>query len=253
MENIKDYDVYTAGMRKSLRDKLFFEGLIDDSVNKIVDFGCADGQLLAQVHTDFPEWQLIGVDNNEKMLDLAQERCPDAEFYTNLAYVGNCEGSILNLSSVIHEVYSYSSEEEIANFWKQVFKKGWKYISIRDMIMKQDVSWRDVDYNDYISVTRKADEKQLKEFTRQWGSVLRQKNMLHYLLKYRYTQNWSREVKENYFPISLEQLLQKIPSTYEIVYFNHYILPFTKLKVRADFGIEIRDNTNVKILLRRRE
>ena len=45
MEQINNIDVYTAGMQKSLSDKLFFVDKVDD-ISRIVDFGCADGSLL---------------------------------------------------------------------------------------------------------------------------------------------------------------------------------------------------------------
>lgn len=127
---ICNYEKYTYGMRKSIRDKLFFEGLVDNSVDTFVDFGCADGQVLAQVHNDFSDWTLIGIDNNDTMLRFAERNCPTAMYYKNLPYDKN-QSAILNLSSVIHEVYSYSTESEITEFWKGVFENGYRYISTR--------------------------------------------------------------------------------------------------------------------------
>lgn len=73
-------------------------------------------------------------------------------------------------------------------------------------------------------------------------------------MKYRYTENWIREVKENYFPICTEDLLKMIPTDkYEVVYFSHYVLPFTYQRVKNDFGIKIKDNTHLQLLLKRRE
>ena len=114
MTPIKNYNVYQNGMKKSLDDKLFFLDLIDD-VDTIVDFGCADGQLLKQIHEERPEWNLMGIDMDEKMIEQAQKNCPDATYInTNGIYKFNGDNnSILNLSSVIHEVYSYCTTEEI--------------------------------------------------------------------------------------------------------------------------------------------
>lgn len=73
-------------------------------------------------------------------------------------------------------------------------------------------------------------------------------------MKYRYKENWDREVRENYFPITLEQLLSKIPTyKYEIIYFEDYILPFTSNKIKQDFDVDIHDNTHVKLLLQLKE
>lgn len=77
--------------------------------------------------------------------------------------------------------------------------------------------------------------------------------MIHFLMKYRYMRNWDRENNENYFPITLEKLLSMIPTEkYEIVYFQNYVLPFTSDQVKKDFDITIRDNTHIKILLKRK-
>ena len=60
------------------------------------------------------------------------------------------------------------------------------------------------------------------------GGLTSNKNFLHYLLTYRYVENWDREVRENYFPHSIEEFLSKIPTKYEVVYFEHYTLPFLR-------------------------
>ena len=92
------------------------------------------------------------------------------------------------------------------------------------------------------------------DFESVWGSVRENRNLVHYLLKYRFLENWDREVRENYFGLSLERLLSKIPmDKYEIVYFEDYILPYTVNKIKEDFDIELHDNTHVKLLLKKRD
>jgi hypothetical protein len=255
MEKIKDYNTYNLGMKKSIRDKLFWEGLIDDHVTGICDFGCADGQLLAMVHSDFPEWSLYGVDNDPHMRDLATEVIPEAMVFdrlTAMCNITNQDHQILSITSVIHEVYSYCSEEEIDHFWDDVFSIGYRYVAIREFALSRTVNGV-TDINDYQKLLAKGFPEQIADFESIWGSVHDRKNMIHCLMKYRYLANWSREVRENYFPISLEDLLAKIPDTYEIMYFNHFSLPFNREKIREDFGIELKDNTHVKLLLKRKE
>lgn len=253
---INDYNVYSSGMKKSIKDKLFFEGLVE-AVDTIVDFGCADGQVLKQLHEDFPEWKLFGIDVDRTMLDLAKFNCSNAEYICakgipidKLKNISS--NALLNLSSVVHEVYSYSGPNEISEFWKNVFACGCKYIAIRDLMLSNE-SDRASDINDMTGVLRNAHLDTLHEFISLWGSVKSQKNLLHYLMKYRYRENWNREVRENYFPITVEQLLNMIPTDkYRIVYFNHYILPYNRNKIYEDFGIELKDNTHVKVLLERK-
>lgn len=193
MTNINNYEVYNHGMKKSIKDKLFFEGLIDESIDTFVDFGCADGQILKQVHEDFPDWNLIGIDCDEEMLEIANENCGSIALFNN------------DITSLVFENNS--------------------------------------NYNN----------KQLKEFENRWGKIDNNKSLIHYLLKYRYNTNWNREVRENYLPITKEEFFNIIPSSYEIVYYHHYTLPFTKDKIQEDFGIELKDNTHIKILLKLKE
>lgn len=252
MEKINNYDVYTLGMKKSIRDKLFWEGLIDNNVNGVCDFGCADAQLLKIVKDDFPGWYLYGIDNDPYMIHLANDALPSAVYYNDLSEMKderNCLQFILNVSSVIHEVYSYCSDEQIDKFWENLFGLGFRYIAIRDFMPSKNINGIS-DINDYQKILRRGDRRRISEFEDVWGSIRDRKNMVHYLMKYRYLENWGREVRENYFPITVEDFLTKVPAHYEIVYFNHYILPFNKERIREDFEINLKDNTHVKVLLK---
>ena len=154
---------------------------------------------------------------------------------------------------MIHEVYSYSNINGIDKFWNNVFGYDYGYIAIRDFCVSRSVN-RQSDINDYTKVIRGADELQIMDYESIWGSLRDNRNLIHYLMKYRYKENWDREVRENYFPITLEQLLSKIPTyKYEIIYFEDYILPFTSSKIKQDFDVDIHDNTHVKLLLRLKE
>lgn len=201
-----------------------------------------------------PDVKYIGYDNNPEMIRIAQTKSAGI---SNISFTdtfpSNVYGksSLLNLSSVIHEIYSYCNEDEIYEFWNNVFLSGFEYISIRDLCVSKNVNRR-TDMTDYLKLIEKADNKQIKEFQLIWGLLMDNRNFLHFLMKYKYVENWDREVKENYFPITLEELLKKIPSDYEIVYINTYCLPYTKSMIEKDFGISIKDNTHVKLLLRKR-
>lgn len=253
---INNYDVYLDGMKKSYHDKLFFIDKIDN-VDSIMDFGCADGTLLEHIYECLSNVTLVGYDIDNSMLRHAKCKYKDkfvfsSDFDYCFEYI-TAENSLLNLSSVLHEVYSYSSCEDIEIFWNRVFKTNLKYIAIRDLCASESMN-RPSNINDVAKVLQKADKEQLREFESIWGSIRENKNLIHYLMKYRYIENWDREVRENYFPLSLERLLSKIPTDkYEIVYFENYILPFTADKVKEDFDIELHDNTHVKLLLKRKD
>lgn len=161
--------------------------------------------------------------------------------------------SLLNISSVIHEVYSYLDSKDIEVFWEMVFDSNFKYISIRDLCASESIN-RPSNINDYTKLIQRAKPSFLSDFESVWGSVRENRNLVHYLLKYRFVENWDREVRENYFGLSLERLLSKIPmDKYEIIYFENYILPYTANKIKEDFDIELHDNTHVKLLLKKKD
>lgn len=257
MQKINNLDVYTTGMQKSLNDKLFFMDKVND-IDKVIDFGCADGAFLREMYKINPDINYVGYDNNVNMLIAAQSKT-DFDKYKTITYtaqLGSLDDnkySLLNLSSVIHEVYSYSQPDEINTFWNNVLYQNYKYIAIRDFCVSKSIN-RQSDINDYTKVIQSANNEQIDEYESVWGSLRYNRNLVHYLMKYRYTENWNREVRENYFPIPLETLLSMIPTyKYEIIYFEDYILPFTKNKVKEDFDVDLHDNTHVKILLKRKD
>lgn len=254
MESIKNYDQYNANMKKSLLDKIFFMDKIDAKV--IVDYGCADGTLIHFLSTLFPEFVYIGFDIDEKMVEIAREKFDtDNEqviFTTDWAVVEavtKTETSAVILSSVIHEVYAYGTRADVDNVWKRVYS-GFDYIVIRDMIPSITMDKKS-DINDYRNVLSKADSGNLRDFENVWGSIEQNKNLVHFLLKYKYTDNWAREVRENYFPMSREEMISSIPMDFEIEFHEHFVLPYQKKIVREDFGITLKDNTHLKLILRR--
>ena len=90
--------------------------------------------------------------------------------------------------------------------------------------------------------------KDFADFLRDIRSICDNYNLIHFLLKYRYTENWNREVHENYLPLSVEDIAGKIDAHYELIYFDHYILPFLANIVQVDFDITIKDYTHIKFI-----
>ena len=250
--SIENTKVYTERMSRSILDKLFFVDKIYEPVDNIVDFGCADGALVKTLKDLFSDWRCVGYDSSEVMLHLAREKCPDIEFTSDWGNLNiDPKRSLLNLSSVIHEVYSYGTKEDVNMFWNRVFKSDFKYVCIRDMMMS-DADFIPTHPDDVRKVYEACPER-LNSFEDEWGSVEDNKNFIHFLLKYRYVENWERENKENYLPVTKEELLKLIPDEYEIVYSEHFILPFIKEEVRKDFGIELKTPTHLKMILKRKD
>lgn len=264
MDEIKDLNIYNTRMAKSMIDKLFF---LDMSVNLdgVLDFGCADGTLLRHVDAFCPGLELVGYDMDQVMVDRAKAQFPSAHFTTDwedalLAafpkkwnFQEGKEGNVcLSLSSVIHEVYSYAGATAIDQFWDRVYKSGFEYIAIRDMMLSESAD-RTTPIRDEMRVrTSRAHESRLRDFEALHGSIANNKNFIHFLLKYQYVENWDREVAENYLPISTTQFFKMMPTDYEVVIYNRYALPYLGYCVKRDFNVEIADDTHVKILLRRK-
>lgn len=253
MVGIRNYDVYLRGMAKGYEDKLFFSEMLKDKICGILDFGCADGTMLSYLKRDFPEARLVGYDNSKEMVQLAKRR-------TN-GYVTSIYGdaldhldpseSLLNLSSVVHEVYSYSPAYARKEFWDDVFGRGFKYVTIRDFCLG-GFGPALADTEDYQKVKAKANKKQVEEFEKNFGSLRYEMNFVHFLMKYRYVENWEREVKENYFAINLE-MIEDIAQQYgyEVMFKEHYMLPFTRDRVKEDFDVNLPENTHVKFIFKK--
>lgn len=258
---IANREAYNLAMSKSMIDKMFFMDKIDESVTTVFDFGCADGVLIGTLARLFPEMCYVGYDLDEDMIRKARERSGDLGnvfFFSSLrdfdAWAADRKldfrKTALNLSSLIHEVYSYGTAESIEDFWRFVTESGFGYIAIRDMCLDCSAQ-RPALKEDVIKVRSGYDLKLIAQFEALHGSITDNRNLIHFLLKYRYKDNWEREVRENYLPVSVEDIMGRITgntSGYRLIYFDHYILPFFARSVKRDFDISVKDYTHVKFI-----
>lgn len=107
------------------------------------------------------------------------------------------------------------------------------------------------DINDVSRVLHNANPTHLAEFQSIWGNISNNKNLVHFLMKYKWVENWAREVRENYFPITIEEFLSKVPNNYVIDYFYEFIMPQTQQGILKDFNILLKDTTHFKCILRK--
>lgn len=256
--SISDMNKYLEDMTKGFSDKLFFLHKINLDV--LVDFGSADGQMLNQLSKINPKLKLIGYDIDENMISESKSKFPHITFTNNWDDVINILNSNiyknkkkgLLLSSVIHEIYSYAGGKNIKKFWEeQSFNDIFNYVIIRDMI--PSTKFEKMNIIDVNRIREKSDEKYLNDFENEWGSINDNfRTLLHWLLKYKYTDNWDRELKENYLPITLEYLKsKKIPSNWQIIYEQHYTYDYIKQQIKKDFDVEINEPTHLKMILKR--
>lgn len=278
MEKINNFDIYNKRMEAGMEDKLFFLSFLDKSP-LLIDYGCADGTLAKYVKDIFPDAIIYGYDIDEHMLELAKQKLGNDNIYLSHSRVFGIlklikdnafnifpytqeyqsHDEILNLSSVIHEVYSYGSEEDIEEFWKNVFGIGFDRIAIRDMCFVSDKeypsqykSFQDF-YERFLESIKKNNLETMWEQYSQHSSIpLSYKMIVHFLMKYHYVENWDREMRENYFPLTLDELEDKIPDNYEVRYEECYLLPYIKEYVHNEFGIKLDCKTHIKMILEKK-
>ncbi len=160
--------------------------------------------------------------------------------------------TLLNISSTLHEVCFYGTPQDVEQFRTRVFGSGFHYITLRDM-MVSDADTRPADPAALRAVRENVTyAAQLEDFEQVWGRIETQRELVHFLLKYKYTTNWEREVRENYLPVTKETLLTYIPSNYRIIYLQHTTLPYLAWQVEKDFGISLTTPTHLKIILEKR-
>lgn len=245
VNKIVDINNYNESMRKSLKEKAFFLERI--KATSFIDYGCADGSLLTYIQTLLPNSHFMGYDICPEMLKIAKENNESILFTDKLemAETVKTKDSALILSSIIHEIYAYGDANK---FWEQVFEQlDTKYIVIRDMMI--DNSQRKLSNPENVKKVRAKSNHYLEEFEDNWGPIDSNKSLIHYLLKYRYLENWDRELQENYLPVTIEQLIAKIPENYRITYRYHYIPDYLKETIKKDFDIDLTEPTHMKIII----
>lgn len=264
-EKINNITAYNESMMKSMEDKLWFVKHLDsESEYTFVDFGCADGTLINILSQMFPKCTYIGYDVSEQMIDLAKTKFNwnpslNIQFFTNWNNVEeslkrSCGASVLILSSVIHEIFSYGTDESINEFFRILSNIKFRYVFIRDMMASRDMI-RDSELANHVRSICYADRtlsRQLSQFEKEFSTIDNNLYLVHFLLKYRWTINWNREVKENYFPIYIEDFLNKIKDKYNINYLERFRVPFLDKCIWETFGITLTDNTHIKLFLKRK-
>ena len=248
--SINDMTKYLDRMSYGLWDKMFFVGKIN--FDCIVDFGAADGVLLDMIKKMNPDICTVAYEIDSTMLDILKNKNIDyvVDNFNNVnEIISKYKSPMLLLSSVIHEIYSYSTKEDVNNFWNIIFNNNFKYIVIRDMIYKDKFDNFNINDNDINKVYKNADFT-LSSYEKIWGSIRKNyHNLIHYLLKYRYIENWDRESKENYMPIKIEDIKKLISNNWIVKYEKEYTLDFLKDVIKKDFDIDIKEPTHIKLIL----
>ena len=261
MPDIDNYAVYTDRMRRSMWDKVFFMDKIPGA-ELVVDYGCADGSLIRFAHELFPSMRFIGFDIDAEMIARANSyNTENAVFCKSIADISAQiarwnippERTVVNFSSVLHEVFHYGYDGRIITDMLAAIKP--RYITVRDMMYFSHEG--DTAPHELVKRVRSAlPQWQVADFEARWGSIDSLKNLVHLMLKFRYVENWQRECAENYFSYDQAQMLSLLgpDGAYRPVLYNKYFLPWCRFDAEQALGMELGDDftTHYALVLARR-
>lgn len=264
--------LYLERMQGPMKDKLFFVDQLPKNVRIFIDYGCADGALLYHLHLAKrnENCYYFGFDEDYGFIASAKSKgIPNAVFSTSFEglmhevfmvqeTIDPEAKTVLILSSVLHEIQSYLSHSDINKVYDEFFGIGPDYVVIRDMGVDPEMFDNPVFIQDTHSVIDGCDQDTdlsiaLKTYIEKWGDIDVYGRFIHFLLKYKYTDNWIRELNEDYL-INLDELHEDLYLYgYDMVYQRYYALPYIKDIVKKDFGVEIEDNTHFQIIAKRKD
>ena len=262
MPEILNYDVYNDRMRRSMWDKAFFLDKVPGT-EAIVDYGCADGSLIRFLHGLFPEMRLIGFDIDPSMIAAANaQREENTWFFSDIEAVPstlrelNIPGSrtTVNFSSVFHEVFHYSFN--LSTIRALIASVDPQYLTVRDMMYDSPNEEAPVSREIEARARERLSARQIADFEKAHGPISLRRNLVHLLLKYKYTENWPRECAENYFSYTMEDLTAVLnpDHRYRPLLFSRYILPFIRCDIENKLGIDTGDEftTHFSLILGKR-
>lgn len=264
MRNIKDIKIYLERMAKPLQEKMKIVQYIPEDAQTVVDVGCADGAITIEMAKMFPQIQFLGIDLDERFVKIAQERAGDLpnvrfeKIYLRDLLARPEKYDVVIFISVLHEFYTYgegisSVLKALADAHELLNKDG--VIIIRDMILGEYTKKATLRCPVILhKIDQKTEITHLKDdFENRWGKLNNVYKIDHFLLKYGYTENWDRESKENYVPVTFEQY-EQIFNLLDMVtqYRQSYLIPYFAEKWKEDFAFldeEIEEFRSTGILV----
>ena len=250
--------------------------MIRPEIDTIVDFGGGAGEFCEFIRDKVGRpIKFVIIDNNQDFK--AQAEAKGFTVFESLDQLMSWEQfnpntSLLNMSSVIHEIYSYADDfyDDVGYFWSQVGKCRFRQVAIRDMSMNENsyrtaptdaILWvyENVFRNGGLTVKGVPLSEIMQSFENVWGEIcdlktrrVDVKNLVHFLIKYRYVENWEREVEENYLPVSQDKLANILTSAgYKFSHKESSKLDFYAKTWDKDFKLRIPDNDGYREIFSR--
>lgn len=241
---MKNPAIYIKRMASAMEEKLFFLNHLDlNDFDTIIDFGCADGELLRNIYgycendskIAIPE--LIGIDFSESMLDTARKTSNSViSFVKGIKDLRKraFKRVLIIFSSVWHEIYE-ENYDEIFNFMGSK-----SAIVIRDMIKPieydMEVQKSFLNISDFYFMVERYEDFRKEIETKE--------DLYEFFLKYSYVENWETEMLEKYFSTPWFEIDEFLKENFVIRFQRDYTLPFKQKKVYEDFGYVMHDRTH---------
>lgn len=279
---------YLKKMASNMTDKTDFLEEYLQKCDAFIDMGCADGTMIMALHQRYPDLQYIGYDLDKGAINRAKKA---ANGQQNLLFIDDADELItsvnnirsssyqpvilMNMSSFLHELYSYCDEQERQKFIDLSARIRPNFIAIRDFYLEDSEKIaisesgiaRKVEnaFNAIPSVHAEMIKRGatiLSAWQNKYGPVAKSKaSLMHLLLTCRYLQQEKefaeREFNEDYMSVSEARLGNFTALGYGVKLGKRYNTPAfeTTVKKQCEVTPEEFDKlpkTKIKIVLERK-
>lgn len=244
---IEDESIYLECMSKPLQEKLKIVSYIPEKAKNILDVGCADGAVTIAMANLFPWIKFHGIDLNPRFITSAKKHGVNLnnssfeQVYLRELLAGKQKYDVIIFCSVLHEFFTYgegisSVLKALSDAHELLTANG--TIIIRDMILSDYTKRANLKNKDILQKIHSnlAVAPLLADFEATFGVLDTHHKINHFLLKYMYENNWERELKENYIPVTFEQY-EKIFDLLgmRVQYKESYLIEYLKNLWSKDF------------------
>lgn len=278
---MNDINGYNERMRATMEDKMWFVKHLPANIDTVIDFGCADGSLFRALNHKYSgRFKLfVGIEESDDMRHLANINADNRTLDVPILFAASFEdikkykqikpeNCVFVMSSVIHEIFNYKNDALISDDYSGSYSHckylndliesvndfGIKCIAIRDMFARLEKYYNALDKMHILRESKAGQIFQQYEdyFNKHWahlaGGFMYVGNYIafDFLMKWFYSDNWDREMKEFYFWNWLDGFLQD--NTYPIKHLEYFNIPYVVDKAK-ELGIDMNWNTHAKLLL----
>lgn len=245
---MREYDLYFEEMKKNMKEKMDFiiEELETLDYVQVIDIGCADGTMLNILKSMFPYIDFIGYDKNEKIIQHnIKNDIAGIKYITKLNYKDlKRKETFVILSSVMHEIYSFSSKGEIIDLFYIISNA--RGFAIRDMLFSETKKGKYY-LKDIIEDFSQEKKEMFDSFI--FHTPNETQYITEFLMKSRFKVNYQEEIKENYFATNWEEIDKFFSKIFTKIYFKDYKNKF--LSKEIEYLCALTNTTHRKVIYKR--